>query len=67
MRQRYKKPQIEVILPFQELMAVLVTESKSEEGPDGKDHSGKGDPDLNAKQWKFSVWDDEEESSDVWN
>ena len=66
MRQRYKKPQIEVILPYQELMDVVVQESGGGTGPGGGDNPKPGDPDL-AKQWKFSVWYDEEESSDVWN
>lgn len=65
MRRRYKKPQIEVILPYQELLAVGVQESGSKDGPPAGNYDGKGDPD--AKQWKFSVWEDEEEPDDVWN
>lgn len=67
MRRRYNKPQIEVILPYQELLDVGVKESGGGPGPGGSDNNNPGRPSLDAKQWKFSVWDDEEESDDVWN
>ena len=68
MKRKYEKPQIKMVLPCQELMAgAFVVESPPGHDVDGRDY-GKGHPSLNdAKQGQFSVWDDEEESDDVWN
>ena len=68
MKRKYEKPQIKMVLPCQELMAgAFVVESPPGEDEGGENLNKKGAPSLNAKQGQFSVWDDEEESDDVWN
>ena len=66
MKQEYKKPQVEAIIPFPELLTDI-TESGSGDGPGVSGKDDKGSPGLDAKPGRlFSVWDVEEDSDDAW-